>query len=74
MTIHFQIGVSLLKILLNVTRPYTTQLGKLPGTQIYQGFGRYEQALRLPSFLIIGIESPIYFTNSMYLLERLVSL
>ncbi|CAM9001024.1 unnamed protein product [Rhodiola kirilowii] len=72
MGLGISIGVSLLKILLNVTRPNTTQLGKLPGTQIYQCFARYEQALRLPSFLIIGIESPIYFTNSTYLLERIL--
>uniref|UniRef100_A0A7N0ZTU7 STAS domain-containing protein n=1 Tax=Kalanchoe fedtschenkoi TaxID=63787 RepID=A0A7N0ZTU7_KALFE len=66
------VGVSVLRILLNATRPNTTQLGKLPGTQIYQCFARYEQALRLPSFLIIGIESPIYFTNATYMLERML--
>ena len=49
-------------------------LGYIPGTQIYQNLNRYREALRVPSFLIIAIESPIYFANSTYLQERSVFL
>ncbi|KAK9269494.1 hypothetical protein L1049_001269 [Liquidambar formosana] len=64
------VGVSVSKILLQVTRPNTLVLGNILGTQIYQSFVRYENALRVPSFLILGVEAPIYFANSTYLQER----
>ncbi|KAK6148875.1 hypothetical protein DH2020_016400 [Rehmannia glutinosa] len=46
------VGVSVFKILLNVTRPNTVVLGNIPGTQIYQNVTRYREAVRVPSFLI----------------------
>lgn len=60
------------KILLHVTRPNTVALGNIPGTHIYQSLNRYREALRVSSFLILAVESPIYFANSTYLQERLV--
>ncbi|KAL5729339.1 putative sulfate transporter 3.4 [Ranunculus cassubicifolius] len=66
------VGVSVFKILLNVTRPNTVVLGNIPGTQIYQNLGRYGEASRVPFFLILGVESPIYFANSTYLQERIL--
>lgn len=47
-------------------------LGNIPGTQIYQSLSRYREASRVPSFLIIAVESPFWFANSTYLQERLV--
>ncbi|GLU22176.1 hypothetical protein SLE2022_382690 [Rubroshorea leprosula] len=66
------VGVSVLKILLHVTRPNTMALGNIPGTQIYQSLSRYTKALRVPSFLILAIESPIYFANATYIQERIL--
>ncbi|KAK4413882.1 putative sulfate transporter 3.4 [Sesamum alatum] len=66
------VGISVFKILLNVTRPNTVSLGNIPGTQIYQNRSRYTDAVRIPSFLILGIEAPIYFANSTYLQERIL--
>ncbi|XVF25017.1 hypothetical protein REPUB_Repub13aG0178000 [Reevesia pubescens] len=66
------VGVSVIKILLHVTRPNTVILGNIPRTQIYQSLNRYREALRVPSFLILAIESPIYFANSTYLQERIL--
>ncbi|KAJ8773465.1 hypothetical protein K2173_004295 [Erythroxylum novogranatense] len=66
------VGVSVFKILLHVTRPNTLVMGNIPGTQIYQSIKRYREALRIPSFLILALESPIYFANSTYLQERIL--
>uniref|UniRef100_A0A803LEL9 STAS domain-containing protein n=1 Tax=Chenopodium quinoa TaxID=63459 RepID=A0A803LEL9_CHEQI len=66
------VGISVFKILLHVTRPNTNVLGNIPGTQTYQSLGRYREAMRIPSFLILAIESPIYFANSTYLQERIL--
>ncbi|KAG7577427.1 STAS domain [Arabidopsis thaliana x Arabidopsis arenosa] len=66
------VGVSVIKILLHVTRPNTLEFGNIPGTQIYQSLGRYREASRIPGFLILAIESPIYFANSTYLQDRIL--
>ncbi|KAL2332394.1 hypothetical protein Fmac_019975 [Flemingia macrophylla] len=66
------IAISVLKILLHVTRPNTLVLGNIPGTQIFHNFNQYKEALRVPSFLILAVESPIYFANSTYLQERIL--
>ncbi|GMI82061.1 sulfate transporter 3;4, SULTR-like P Distribution Transporter [Hibiscus trionum] len=66
------VGVSVFKILLHVTRPNTVVLGNIPRTQIYQNLHRYREASRVPSFLILAIESPIYFANTTYLQERML--
>lgn len=47
-------------------------LGNIPGTRIYHNLSRYREALGVPSFLILAVESPMYFANSAYLQERLV--
>ncbi|CAA0834636.1 Probable sulfate transporter 3.4 [Striga hermonthica] len=66
------VGISVFKILLHVTRPNTAALGNIPGTQIYQNLSRYKEASRVPSFLILAVEAPIYFANSTYLQERIL--
>ncbi|KAK4381727.1 putative sulfate transporter 3.4 [Sesamum angolense] len=66
------VGVSVFKILLHVTRPNTVVLGNIPGTQIYQNLSRYRDAVRVPAFLILAVEAPIYFANSTYLHERIL--
>ncbi|KAL1565121.1 putative sulfate transporter 3.4 [Salvia divinorum] len=66
------VGVSVFKILLHVTRPNTAVLGNIPRTQIYQNLTQYREAVRVPSFLIMAVEAPIYFANSTYLQERIL--
>ncbi|GAB2269425.1 Probable sulfate transporter 3.4 [Dionaea muscipula] len=72
MGLAISVGISVFKILLHVTRPNTLILGNIPGTKIYQNIGRYKEALRVPSFLILAVESPIYFANATYLQERIL--
>ncbi|CAN1317415.1 Probable sulfate transporter 3.4 [Linum perenne] len=66
------VGVSIFKVLLHVTRPNTVVMGNIPGTHIYQSLDRYREAERVPSFLVISVESPIYFANCTYLKERIM--
>ncbi|XP_062233630.1 probable sulfate transporter 3.4 [Phragmites australis] len=66
------VGISLFKILLQVTRPNMVVKGLIPGTQSYRSVVQYMEAVRVPSFLIVGVESAIYFANSMYLVERIM--
>ncbi|KAJ4748949.1 sulfate transporter 1 [Rhynchospora pubera] len=66
------IGISVFKILIQVTRPNTVVKGVIPGSHSYRSLGQYKEASRVPHFLILGIESPIYFANSTYLQERIL--
>ncbi|XP_057969152.1 probable sulfate transporter 3.4 [Malania oleifera] len=66
------VGVSVFKILLHVTRPNTMVLGNIPGTQVYQSLARYQEASRVPSFLILAVDSPMYFANCTYIQERIM--
>lgn len=66
------VGISVFKILLDVTRPQTLLLGNIPGTALYRNVEQYKEASRVPGFLILGIASPIYFANSTYLRERIL--
>ncbi|XP_030483911.2 probable sulfate transporter 3.3 [Cannabis sativa] len=66
------VGVSIFKILLQVTRPRTVVLGSIPGSDIYRNLHHYKDAVEVPGFLIISIEAPINFANSMYLNERIL--
>ncbi|KAK9706045.1 hypothetical protein RND81_07G101100 [Saponaria officinalis] len=66
------IGISVFKVLLHITRPNIVIMGKISRTQIFQSIERYKNATRIPAFLIIGVEAPIYFANSTYLQERIL--
>eukprot|EP00249_Psilotum_nudum_P009976 c22261_g1_i1 orf=235-2301(+) len=66
------VGLSIAKILLHVTRPRTSLLGNIPGTNIYQNVHQYADANRVPGLLLVQIDSAIYFSNSNYIRERLL--
>ncbi|KAJ6840215.1 putative sulfate transporter 3.4 [Iris pallida] len=72
MGLAISVGISIFKVLIHVTRPNTAIIGKVPGTQSYRNLGHYRESTRVPCFIILSIESPIYFANSMYLQERIL--
>ncbi|MBA0691884.1 hypothetical protein Goari_009485, partial [Gossypium aridum] len=64
--------ISFAKILLQVTRPRTAILGKLPGTTVYRNIQQYPEATKVPGILIVRVDSAIYFSNSSYIRERIL--
>ncbi|XP_059649553.1 probable sulfate transporter 3.3 [Cornus florida] len=66
------VGISIFRVLLQITRPKIVMLGHLPGTDIYRNLHHYKEAVRVPGFLILGIEAPINFANTTYLNERIM--
>ncbi|BBG94556.1 sulfate transporter 91, partial [Prunus dulcis] len=67
------VGISVFKILLQVTRPRTVVLGNIPGTDVFRDLHHYnESAVSVPGFLIISIEAAINFANTTYLNERIL--
>ncbi|KAJ7968171.1 Sulfate transporter 1.1-like protein [Quillaja saponaria] len=66
------VAISFAKILLQVTRPRTAVLGKLPGTIVYRNILQYPKATQVPGILIVRVDSAVYFSNSNYVKERIL--
>ncbi|KAL6192677.1 hypothetical protein ACLB2K_033763 [Fragaria x ananassa] len=67
------VGISVFKIMLQVTRPRTVVLGNIPGTDIFRDLQHYKDSTAtVPGFLIISIEAAINFANTTYLNERIL--
>ncbi|KAJ7965669.1 Sulfate transporter 1.1 [Quillaja saponaria] len=66
------VSISFAKILLQVTRPRTAILGKIPRTTVYRNIRQYPEANRVPGVLIVRIDSAVYFSNSNYVKERIL--
>ncbi|KAK9028517.1 hypothetical protein V6N11_025674 [Hibiscus sabdariffa] len=66
------VTISFAKILLQVTRPRTAILGKVPMTNVYRNILQYPEAAKVPGILIVRVDSAIYFSNSNYVKERIL--
>ncbi|KAI5589113.1 hypothetical protein BDE02_05G139900 [Populus trichocarpa] len=66
------VSISFFKLLLQVTRPRTAILGKLPRTAVYRNILQYPEATKVPGVLIVRVDSAIYFSNSNYIKERIL--
>lgn len=64
--------LSVLRVLLFITRPKTAVLGNIPDSRIYRSVDQYTNANNVPGILILEIDAPIYFANSNYLRERII--
>ncbi|KAL6894574.1 hypothetical protein ACP4OV_008672 [Aristida adscensionis] len=67
------VAISIAKILLRATRPKTTLLGNLPKTSIYRNTEQYPEVITVPGVVIVSVDSAIYFTNSNYVTDRILS-
>ncbi|XP_019174949.1 PREDICTED: sulfate transporter 1.3-like isoform X2 [Ipomoea nil] len=66
------VSISFAKILLQVTRPRTASLGRIPRTNVYRNTQQYPEATKVPGVLIVRVDSAIYFSNSNYTRERIL--
>ncbi|CAI0431879.1 unnamed protein product [Linum tenue] len=66
------VGMSIFRMLLQMTRPTTMVLGNIPGTNLYTNLHHYKDAVSVPGFLILSIQAPINFANANYLKERIM--
>ncbi|XP_057774803.1 sulfate transporter 1.3-like [Salvia miltiorrhiza] len=66
------VSISFAKLLLQVTRPRTAILGKIPRTNVYRNIQQYPEASKVPGVLIVRVDSAICFSNSNYIKERIL--
>nr|QHD26884.1 sulfate transporter 3-3 [Saccharum hybrid cultivar] len=65
------VGISIFRVLMQITRPKMMVQGNIKGTDIYRDLHHYKEAQRVSGFLILAIEAPINFANCNYLNERI---
>jgi high affinity sulfate transporter 1 len=58
------IGLSLLVLIRQVTRPGTAIIGRMPDKETYRDVTLYPEAETVPGLLIFRFDSPLIFTNS----------
>ncbi|CAK8534195.1 unnamed protein product [Lathyrus sativus] len=72
MGLMISVGLGLVRGLLYLARPASCKLGKLSDSGIYRDVEQYSNASRFPGVLALQIGSPVYFSNSTYLKERIL--
>lgn len=65
------VTISMLRLLLSLSRPRTYALGNIPNSITYRSIEQYPAAANVPGMLILRIDAPIYFANTSYLRERI---
>ena len=65
------VGVSLLIVIYGSAYPYTTVLGRLPGTSHYRSIKQYSSAERYDGLVLVRIDAPLYFANAMNVREKI---
>jgi SulP family sulfate permease len=63
--------LSLVLMVYRSTKPHTTVLGRIPGTNHYRNLSRFPEAVQSEDTLIIRFDSPVYFGNAYYFRETM---
>lgn len=66
------IGLGIIRALLFTARPASCKLGNLPNTNLYRDIEHYPDAQGTAGILIIQLGSPILYSNSTYVRERVL--
>ncbi|KAL6554538.1 putative sulfate transporter 3.5 [Orobanche hederae] len=72
MGLMISVGLALIRALLHTARPPICKLGKIPNSNLYRDLEQYPGATGVPGFLILKLGSPIYFSSSTYINERIL--
>lgn len=66
--------ISMLKILVLVTRPSLTVLGNIPKASVYSSVKQYKFAEETPGILVLRVDAPILFTDINFIREETLTL
>ncbi|XP_002968282.2 sulfate transporter 1.1 isoform X1 [Selaginella moellendorffii] len=64
------VTISLARLILQMTRPHTSLLGQIPGTNVFRNKKQYPGTMKTDGILVIRIDAGIYFSNANYIRER----
>ncbi|SDS43526.1 sulfate permease, SulP family [Polaribacter sp. KT25b] len=65
------VGLSLIVLIYRTSRPYVTELGKVPGSNFYRNKNRFEEVIIDDDILIFRFDAQIFYANSNYFRDNL---
>ncbi len=66
--------LSLIMVILRVTRPHVAELGKVPGTIHYRNIERFPELIQQVDTLIVRFDAQLFFANVQFFKEKLFEL
>ena len=65
------VGLSLIVLIFRTSRPYVTELGKVPNSNFYRNRNRFEEVIIEDDILIFRFDAQIFYANSGYFRDNL---
>lgn len=65
------VGLSLIVLIFRTSRPYVTELGKVPNSNFYRNRNRFEEVIIDDDILIFRFDAQIFYANSGYFRDNL---
>lgn len=65
------VGLSLIVLIFRTSRPYVTELGKVPDSNFYRNKNRFEDVILEDDILIFRFDAQLFYANSSYFRDRL---
>ncbi|PQJ80342.1 SulP family inorganic anion transporter [Polaribacter porphyrae] len=65
------VGLSLIVLIFRTSRPYVTELGKVPDSNFYRNKNRFEEVIIENDILVFRFDAQLFYANSSYFREKL---
>ncbi|MCG1034804.1 SulP family inorganic anion transporter [Polaribacter sargassicola] len=65
------VGLSLIVLIYRTSRPYVTELGKVPDSDFYRNKNRFEEVIIENDVLVFRFDAQIFYANSSYFRDKL---
>ncbi|WP_405609588.1 SulP family inorganic anion transporter [Polaribacter sp. Asnod1-A03] len=65
------VGLSLIVLIYRTSRPYVTELGKVPDSDFYRNKNRFEEVILDDEILVFRFDAQIFYANSSYFRDKL---
>jgi SulP family sulfate permease len=65
------VGLSLVVLIFRTSRPYVTELGKVPNSNFYRNKNRFEEVIVEEDILVFRFDAQLFYANSSYFRDNL---
>lgn len=65
------VGLSLIVLIYRTSRPYVTELGKVPGSDFYRNRDRFSDVIVDEDILVFRFDAQLFYANASYFIEQL---
>lgn len=65
------VGLSLVVLIFRTSRPYVTELGKVPNSNFYRNKNRFEEVIIEDDVLVFRFDAQLFYANSCYFRDNL---